>query len=174
MLEDMDHYEYPSALHELRETIAAALQQMYDIIHDLGTRIADGCDLVRGLEELTGRFSDATGVGVDVVADGDPSVASESLRIALFRIVQESLSNVRRHAGADHVAVRIKFTHTEALCAVVDDGCGFDTGGLDDGLGGREILGLYGMAERARLLGGECTVSSRPGAGTRVAVRIPL
>jgi signal transduction histidine kinase len=174
LLEDLQPQDYPVALEELRATIDVALREMYDIIHDLASRQADDMGFTETVESVSQRFIDRSGVAAEVVVTGDPTSASRSLQIALFRIVQESLCNVRRHAQARHVAITVKFTNTEALCAVVDDGIGFDAGRLSEEMGRREPFGLYGMAERAKLLGGECSVTSKPGAGTRVAVRIPL
>lgn len=174
LLEDLAPSEYPAALEELRATIDVALREMYDIIHDLASRQSDDMGFAETVANVAERFTDRSGVGVDVSVTGDPALASRSLQIAIFRILQEALCNVRRHADARRVEVRIRFTATEALCAVVDDGVGFDAERLSEDMGGREPFGLYGMAERARLLDGVCSVTSKPGGGTRVAVRIPL
>jgi signal transduction histidine kinase len=88
---------------------------------------------------------------------------------ALFRILQETLTNVARHAKATHVRVRLtKNDHTVAL-EVRDNGRGID----ESRILGRQSLGMVGMKERALLLGGELVVESTPGAGTAVIVRIP-
>ena len=88
---------------------------------------------------------------------------------ALFRILQETLTNVARHAKATHVRVRLtKYDHTVAL-EVRDNGRGID----ESRIFGRQSLGMLGMKERAFLLGGELVIESTPGAGTTVIVRIP-
>ena len=80
----------------------------------------------------------------------------------VFRIAQESLTNIRRHAGASHVTMRLECSSERVVLSVRDDGLGFDAAARADG------YGLLGMQERARLLGGELGVTSAPGAGTTV------
>jgi len=108
-------------------------------------------------------------VSVDVT--GDPVQLSSELKTSLFRVIQEALTNVIKHAEAKTVNVRLVFNHDSVNMEVVDDGCGFNTDRV--GSKGRPSWGLLGMKERASLLGGNCVITSRPGKGTRVAVTIP-
>jgi signal transduction histidine kinase len=91
--------------------------------------------------------------------------------LALFRIVQEALSNVARHALASHARVTLREVDGAVEAVVEDDGCGFDPAAQE---AARPCLGLFGMRERALYVGGEVEVRSTPGAGTRVRIRIPL
>ncbi len=97
-----------------------------------------------------------------------------SLRVEaeLFRIAQEAITNVRKHAQASEVALALRVDGEHATLTVVDNGVGFETGRNIDATGGRH--GIVGMRERARLLGGTLRITSRPGGGTRVSVRVPL
>ena len=90
-----------------------------------------------------------------------------------MRIVQESLSNIREHSQAREVRVVVSGERDRLIAEIVDDGCGFDVAAtlLDAGRRGR--LGLVGVSERARLLGGTCEIHSEPGGPTRVAVELP-
>lgn len=97
--------------------------------------------------------------------DLDPGKA-----ITLFRILQEALTNVARHAGASRVLVRLAREDNNLLFSITDDGAGFDPQRVE----ARHSLGLLGMRERARLVGGSVSVAGRPGKGTEVAVRLPL
>jgi signal transduction histidine kinase len=89
---------------------------------------------------------------------------------AAYRIAQEALTNVARHAGADHVDVTLEVDGASLVLMVADDGKGFDPGLLTE----NEGLGLAGMRERAALVGGALDVATAPGQGTRIALSIPL
>ncbi|NIP59374.1 MAG: hypothetical protein GWM92_13630, partial [Gemmatimonadetes bacterium] len=93
-------------------------------------------------------------------------------KLALYRVVQEALSNAVRHSDAERVVVRLGIDGGHIRVEVVDDGRGFDRRAVerDDGKG----LGLIGMGERAALVGGTFEVETQPGRGTRVRVEIPL
>lgn len=113
------------------------------------------------------------GVDVDVDVDVTPGVLAEHVETALYRIAQEALQNVAKHAEAEHVSVTLTEVGTEAVeLRVRDDGCGFV---LDERPGlARVSYGLSGMRERADLIGAKLQVHSRPGSGTTVVVRVPL
>jgi signal transduction histidine kinase len=89
---------------------------------------------------------------------------------AVFRVLQESLTNVERHAAATHVHVRLQRETTELILTVQDDGCGLRADQLD----APRSLGLLGMRERALSIGGQFAVNGLPGKGTTVQMRIPL
>jgi signal transduction histidine kinase len=108
-----------------------------------------------------------------LVVEGEFGLGSRSLQIAVFRIVQEALSNVMRHSKASHVDVRLAGSPEGVVCEVIDGGNGFS---MDEALTarrGRDPYGPHSMQERAQLLDGECTIDSVPGRGTRVRVEIP-
>jgi signal transduction histidine kinase len=112
-------------------------------------------------------------IALELELCGDLKGLTASQRIALVRIVQESLSNIREHSRAREVRVVVSGGRDRLTAEIVDDGCGFDVPStlLDAGRRGR--LGLVGVSERARLLGGACEVQSQPGGPTRVAVDLP-
>jgi signal transduction histidine kinase len=84
-------------------------------------------------------------------------------------VVQEALTNVRKHSGSETVDVTLERRPDALEVSVVDKGCGFDVKAV-----GRTGFGLVGMSERVRLVGGECRIESTPGKGTTVAIRLPL
>jgi signal transduction histidine kinase len=102
----------------------------------------------------------------------DDLSADEAL--ALFRIAQEALRNVERHSNARHVQVALICAETTVSLDVIDDGTGFVMSSTTPSFARYEKLGLMGMQERARLLGGMLAVASEPGAGTRIHVSVPL
>ena len=124
------------------------------------------------LEREIEAFRRSTRISIKLELSGDFDGLTNSQRIALLRIVQESLTNVREHSRAKHVGVRVRERHGHVEARIRDDGQGFEVErGMERALN-RGRLGLLGMVERARLLGGRCEVQSRPGGPTTVAVAL--
>lgn len=92
----------------------------------------------------------------------------------LYRIAQEALRNVKRHSQATEAVVRVKVTPDKVKLEVVDNGCGFELPEILSDFATTRRLGLIGMHERARLLGGSFSVNSEPGKGTVAAVEVPV
>ena len=113
-------------------------------------------------------LENATGIAVDLHVDGELSSLSDSQKIVLFRVVQEALSNVRKHSQAERVSVVLRSTRTFVDVSVTDDGEGFDPRQLDT-----ERLGLAGISERVRLLGGAVEIETSQGVGTTVCATLP-
>ncbi|HEY4419787.1 MAG TPA: ATP-binding protein, partial [Pseudonocardia sp.] len=126
--------------------------------------------LAASLESLA-HVSPELDVDVQVCAEALP----EHLETALYRIAQESLQNVVKHASAENVEIRLKVSSGTVLLEVSDDGVGFDPASVPEsespGSGG---YGLPGMLQRAELLGGRLEVDSAPGRGSTLRVRVPL
>jgi signal transduction histidine kinase len=127
-----------------------------------------GSTLVDAVRRLTERFAAETGLAVDLVlADGAGRLGRDR-EVVLLRAVQEALTNVRRHAGARHVLVRLLVDDAGARVEVGDDGVGF---AVEEQLTG---YGLAGMRGRVEEVGGEMDIASSPGGGTRVTVLVPV
>jgi signal transduction histidine kinase len=122
--------------------------------------------LARGLEK--------SGVDTEMKVSGSPYRLSSEEELVLFRIAQECLNNVRRHADAHQVKVMVSFHPNSVRMAVVDDGRGFDAPDRPGDLAMSGKLGLIGMHERARILGGTLRIESRPGEGTQVILEAPV
>jgi signal transduction histidine kinase len=133
--------------------------------------ILDDLGLVPAVDFMARGLSRRSGVAIAV--DGATARVPPEVETNLYRIVQEALANVVRHAAAVHAWVRIAIASGEAVVEVGDDGCGFD---VDDVLRrrGERGIGFLGIQERVDALGGRLRVESRPGAGTRVRVTVPL
>lgn len=110
----------------------------------------------------------ASGTATELEIEGDVSELTDSQKIVLFRVVQEAASNIRKHSGARRASVALRGTRRYLDLTVTDDGCGFD---LQDRA--RDRLGLAGISERVRLLGGVVEIESRPGAGTTLRATLP-
>ncbi|MFJ1593391.1 sensor histidine kinase [Kitasatospora albolonga] len=144
-----------SSLTEARRSVRALAPQ------ELGrARLPDA------LRTLTERWSEEQGVGARVEVTGAREPLSPAIEVSLFRVAQESLTNVAKHAGASRVGVTLSYTGTEVLLNVRDDGRGFAEG---DGTG----FGLTSMRQRIRGVGGHIEVQSAPGEGTSVSARVP-
>jgi signal transduction histidine kinase len=122
-----------------------------------------------GLADLATLVEEVRAAGVDVAAevDVDPSTLPAAVDVSAYRIVQEALTNVMKHAGACRAVVEVRRDGDELVVTVTDDGTPTGTG---SGAG----RGLPGMKERARLLGGGVTAGALPGKGFRVSGRLPL
>lgn len=155
---------------ELRETRALATQAMEELLRlarELRPAALDDHGLEAALRTQADRFESTTGTEVELDLDGASAVLDLDEQLVVYRVVQESLSNVAEHAGARKVRVVMRRDAGEVLVRVHDDGSGFRP--ADAGNGGH---GLVGMRERARLAGGRLHVHSGPGSGTEVELRL--
>ena len=111
---------------------------------------------------------------LDVSVRGDFTSLSPRRQRGLYRVAQEALTNVVKHAGAQHAEVHLEVADGRALLSVRDDGHGFDPAAALARERDREHFGLKGIQERISALGGTCTFESQPGSGTAVVVSIPI
>lgn len=149
-------------------TTRESLEEARRSVLDLRTTPLAGRPLPEALAALGRDFSAETGVPVRVRTRGIPSLRLR-VEAELYRIAHEALTNARRHARATSVEITLRVTSDEVMLAIRDDGGGFEVSRRDDG-----HHGILGMRERARLLGGQLRVVSRPGKGTTIVARIPL
>jgi two-component system, NarL family, sensor histidine kinase UhpB len=160
---------------ELKRLVNQAMEELLTLARQLRPTALDDHGLVPAIETQLKRFAARTGVEVKIESQGDPDTLPEDVQTAVYRILQEALANVGRHAAATAVRVEIDADSGHLELRVRDDGAGFDPGALArraNGDGPGAGLGLSGMAERARLAGGELDVRSAPGGGTTVTFRI--
>ena len=108
------------------------------------------------------------------VAAGDPAILSPDMELSLFRIAQEALSNVRRHAGAQKAELRLAFEEDGVILLVEDDGIGFQAPTDLTDLVQEGHFGLMGIRERVDLYEGSFSIQPGPGGGTRALIRLPL
>jgi signal transduction histidine kinase len=153
----------------LEASIDTAIETVRRISSELRPGVLDRLGLVAGLEWLLREFERRTGIATDLAADAGVVAVDPSVSTALFRIVQEGLTNVARHAGASLVEVEIRDRQGMIELRLRDDGQGFD----DAEARNRPSLGLLGIEERAHRLGGRTVVQSSPGKGTSLLVTVP-
>ncbi len=168
-----------SALQEKTQDMATLLdtagKASNNLVHSLRPGSLDCFGIVAAIEIEAGEFTKRTGIPCKLIKSSDDIEASDELSITLFRIFQETLNNIMKHASARHVQVHIMETYTEhdkkhIELIVSDDGCGFDESAQNK----PRSFGLRGIQERISQLGGNVTIESHPGEGTKIAVRLPI
>ncbi|MGE5690063.1 MAG: GAF domain-containing protein [Pseudomonadota bacterium] len=168
-----DADERSAALEQIGERIGVAVGALRALITDLRPAALDEMGLPAALEALVERAAQVHDVAVDLRVElrgqaGAPVRLSPQVEDTIYRVVQEALSNVVKHAAASSVEVAVTRTLSAVEVAVRDDGVGFDAGGDWSG------FGLVGIRERAGLVGGTVEIESRPGAGTTVHIGVPV
>jgi two-component system, NarL family, sensor kinase len=145
------------------------LEEARRSVLDLRASPLEGRPLSEALKALVERWEAETGIAARYGAVNGSRPLPPSVEAALYRICQEALTNVARHAGAERATVRLVATPDRVRLAVEDDGSGFDAAGVPE-----DRHGIVGMRERAEVLGGTLEVRSEPGEGTRIEVTAPL
>jgi signal transduction histidine kinase len=160
-----------AALLETRVELVEIVGRLRDVARGLRPPGLDQLGLVAAVRGLLADVEDSHALRVDFEVTGVPVRLVADAELGAFRIIQEAVSNVIRHASAHVARVDLQYDDDALLIRVADDGIGFDTG---PGAGaGAFQLGLEGMRERANLLGGHLVVSSKPGKGTAIEARLP-
>lgn len=152
-----------------RSVVATALDDIRRLVRDTRPPVLDDLGLVAALENLLADVAGAAGLESSFSCTGDHPVRLPApLETAVFRSVQEALTNAVRHADAACVDVTMRRDADAIIVTVADDGGGFDVAAA------RQPFGILGMQERTAALGGDVEITSRPGRGTAVVIRIPL
>ncbi|MFN3928126.1 MAG: ATP-binding protein, partial [Thermoflexus sp.] len=156
---------------ELQKMTAAALEHLRRIAMELRPAILDDLGLVEALRWQAEEFQKHTGLPVTLQVHGHIARLSREAELALYRVSQEALTNIARHAKATRVEITLNCTGDYLELTVADNGIGFDPEAVRKTR--PRSLGLIGMAERLSLVGGTLRIESAPGKGTRVRARIP-
>ena len=159
----------PAALASLRELVVATLQDVRRLAVELRPKALDDFGLVAALERLVETFTEATGISVEFESQLGAERLPPEVETTLYRIVQEALTNIAKHAGAHRVSVLLVRRPGLVNALIEDDGHGF--GRDEEARGG---IGLAGMRERLALLDGRLTIESGPGTGTSLVAEVPL
>jgi signal transduction histidine kinase/ligand-binding sensor domain-containing protein len=159
----------PSAVEEISSEVKLAIQETREISYNLRPFQLDRLGLRKAIEALIRTVSKSAGIQISAQVDDIDDFFPEELRINFYRIVQEALNNVVKHAEATEAEVRIQRKDERTVLTIQDNGRGFGGRVTQPGQSG---FGLTGMAERANLLGGELQVQSAPGEGTVMTVVI--
>jgi signal transduction histidine kinase len=156
-------------LRQLEGLVARALDELQRLIADLRPSHLDDLGLPAALRWYAGEVQSRLPLNIAVEIDGEPRPIEPVANTALFRVAQEALTNVVKHAQATSATVRLSYLPSLVRLQVADDGCGFDVRTQAQ----RPAWGLLGMEERATLLGGNVVIQSQPGQGTRVEMTVP-
>ena len=159
---------FAATVGQLRELVVATLQDVRRLAVELRPRALDDFGLVPALERLTTSFSEQTAIAVELESRLPDARLPSDIETVLYRVVQEALTNVVKHAQAGHVSIVLSQRDGKVAAVIEDDGRGFS--GEADAEGG---LGLVGMRERVALLGGRLGLESSEGAGTTIVVEVP-
>lgn len=159
-----------ATLEDLRQQTNSVMEGVRRLSQDLRPPTLDRLGLLPALEWLAANVSKNSGISVEVQTHGAGRRLSSDAELLLFRIAQEALNNVWRHSGASKAEVVVEFAERKARMTIHDNGKGFDLPDSVADLTRHGKLGLAGMQERARLLGGSAAVESTPGKGTTITI----
>ncbi|MET0413202.1 MAG: chemotaxis protein CheB [Polyangiaceae bacterium] len=166
--------EMPNRIRELRATTEQVGREIHQIASQLRPVALDELGLVGALSSYLSVWGGRTQIAVDFVSAGiEDARLPPSVESTLYRVIQEAMNNVYKHAAAKNVSVSVERREEHVLAIVEDDGQGFDAEAViaaDD----HRHIGIPGMRERLAIVGGDLTVDSRPGGGATVRARIPL
>ncbi|GAA1289157.1 histidine kinase [Pseudonocardia aurantiaca] len=151
-------------LHSVQDTVRSSLDEVRQVARRLRPDVLEDLGLASALSALVTEFTQASGIPVKRIADVELPALSSEVELVLFRITQESLTNVARHAHATRVELAVHATPAAVILSVTDDGRG---GVLHEG------AGIRGMRERALLIGADLTITTPNGGGTDVRLLVP-
>jgi two-component system sensor histidine kinase UhpB len=160
--------EQAAEVRELKRLATQAMDELLSLARQLRPTALDDHGLVPAIEAQLRGFGERAGIQARLTTDGNPGALDAEKQTVVYRVVQEALANAGRHARAGSVEVALSVKGAGAELRVSDDGVGFDPAIVRRG-----GLGLEGMAERAKLVGGELDLRSSPGAGTELTLRVP-
>jgi signal transduction histidine kinase len=164
----------PTVLKESLGILEQTLQQVRDLALDLRPSILDDLGLVAALRWYAERLAQRTGLTIEFLANRAHAPLSAESKTACFRVAQEALTNVARHAGARKVALELRSGPKDVQLIVRDDGIGFDVEAARRGAVRGKSLGLLSMQERVTLLGGHIEICSAQSRGSEIRARWPV
>ncbi|NPA26540.1 MAG: HAMP domain-containing protein [Chloroflexi bacterium] len=174
MLRNLDPEKAEALLRQALQDLQRAIREGRRLIQGLRPTVLDDLGLALAVQEVVEAMATEQGWQVDLQIHLPRKRLPPSVEITAFRILQEALNNVRKHAAAKRVQVSLYVKDGRLYGRVQDDGRGFDPQNVARSAGERAAVGLHSMRERARLLGGEWNIVSQPGAGTTVTFWLPL
>lgn len=160
------------AIQEAEEMAKRAGNEVRDLSHLLHPPDLDTIGLVAAIRWYAARFSERSGIEVEVDVPAELRRLPQDIEVALFRVVQESLSNVQRHSGSSVAKIGVRDDGREVIVEIADRGRGMPDGVVSDAV--RPGLGIAGMQERVKQLGGRLEIASHDGKGTTATVRMPV
>ena len=159
-------------LYGLMELVRASLQDVRKIIFDLRPMSLDDLGLVPALRRYAEQYTKDYGILVEITIMGKERELKSSLVVALFRVIQEFMTNTRKYAKATEIVIKIEYLPKKVNVVVRDNGCGFDVKKVLAEKNGK-AFGIVGMRERIQLLRGKFEIKSTPGRGTEISLSVP-
>jgi signal transduction histidine kinase len=156
-------------LEEFRESVSELGDDLHRLSHQLHSSTLDTLGLVTCLKSLCKELAAKQGIEVDFTSEGIPRGVRPDVALCLFRITQEGLQNLKKHSGTKKAQLSVRHVSNRLVLSLCDEGTGFDAKKLE-----KPGLGILSMRGRARVLGGEFEIHSKPGKGTRIDVWVPL
>jgi len=163
-----------ATLRATKAQLKLAIQEARQVIFNLRPVHFDKLDLIPALTNYLKSYETQYHIKTEFAVSGDETTLFPKTKIFLFRIIQESLSNVQKHARAERVAVHVAIGKTALTATISDNGVGFDVEAIARDPEKWDHFGLRGILERARLIGGEARIESKKGRGTRIVIAVPL
>lgn len=170
----IDTRQSKNQLEKLRSMLANTSRDVHRLIYDLRPSLLDDLGLFAALNSLANSSLKPAGVQVHFEIAGRERRLPAEVEIAIFRIVQEAVRNIVRHAKAESAYICLEFQEKSIIIQIEDDGIGFDTSREFSYNELGQGLGILGMRERAELLKGTLEIDSKPGSGTRITAEIPV
>jgi two-component system sensor histidine kinase DegS len=163
-----------ATIKESKAQLKLAIQEARQVIFNLRPLHYEKMDLIPGLTNYFASYQTQTHIATKFTVTGDEQTLFPRTKIFLFRIIQEALSNVEKHAKADKVSIKLEMDIDLLRVTITDNGVGFDMEKVLRDPEKWDHFGIKGILERARLVGGEGRVESKPGKGTTLIVEVPL
>ncbi|MCG0279018.1 MAG: sensor histidine kinase, partial [Thermanaeromonas sp.] len=170
---DRDPGKVREELQALQNIVLTSLQDIRKIIFDLRPMVLDDLGLVPALKRYFSAYAEQYGLEVDFLCFGQQRRLDSAVEIALFRIIQEAVNNIKKHAKVKSAVVKMEMLPDKVTVVIRDEGQGFDLEAAQNRKEGGGY-GLLGMKERVQLLNGQLKIITAPGKGTTVSVTIPL
>lgn len=171
---DMDAQKAKEELANIRGFLRSSLSDVRKIIYDLRPMSLDDLGLVPTLQRYISNYSEENGISIDFMVFGAPKPLKPVVELAAFRIIQEALSNIKKHSEARNGCVRVEFTTDQLNLLISDDGKGFDKNSVKAARREGGGYGLLSMKERVELLNGKFDIKTSHGKGTKIYASISL
>ncbi|WP_406676265.1 sensor histidine kinase [Neomoorella carbonis] len=170
---DKDPSKVREELLALQNIVMLSLQDVRKIIFDLRPMVLDDLGLAPALKRYFASYQEQYGLEIDFHFFGQQRRLDSTMEIALFRIIQEAINNIKKHAQVKSAKVKMEMQPDKVMISIRDIGKGFDLNSVNVGKEGNGY-GLVGMRERVQLLNGEMIINTAPGKGTHISITIPL
>jgi signal transduction histidine kinase len=165
---------FAAGLQELSGTLERTIMAVRDLSYEMRPPGLEEMGLVRVAENFCRDFREKTGIPAEFQSAGFPhSSLPAAVAISLYRLIQEGLNNIHKHARASRVSVRLVRVHPHIILRIEDNGCGFDIQEVLSRVAPEKRMGLVSMQQRARILNGEFDIRSELGKGTKISLKIP-